>query len=174
MTSLSRSIRRWFALLLLLSPFTILAEAARAETANIHLLDGSTIRGEVVSLKGGSYKIQTPALGELNIPQSKVRSIEYGASASTNSSRANSVQPSPTPGASSAQLAAIASQLQNSPTLLSDVQALSNDPAIMAIVQDPEIQQLIASGDYLGLMQNPKMQQLMNNSKIRDLTNKLK
>jgi len=167
MNSIQRTAGRWLLLALLISAATV-----QAETASIHLLDGSTIRGEVVSLKGGNYKIKTPTLGELDIPQSNIQSVEYGTPAT--SASANSNQPALTPGSSSAQLAAIAAQLQNSPALLGDIQALSNDPAIMAIVQDPEIQRLIASGDYLGLMKNSKMQQLMNNAKIRDLTGKLK
>jgi len=162
MTFLPQPVRRLLALTLLSFPVMV-----SAETASIHLLDGSTIRGEVVSLKGGNYKIQTPTLGELNIPQSNIRSVEYGATA-------NSTQPVLTPDTSNAQLATITSQVQNTPALLGDIQALSNDPAIMAIVQDPEIQRLISNGDYIGLMKNPKMKELMNNSKIRDLTSKLK
>lgn len=153
-----------FALLLLMP-----AGASLAETASIHLQDGSTIRGEVVSLKGGSYQVQTKTLGVLTIPQTNVRMVEYGAAANSttpDNSLAN--------GAENAQMAAITSRLKNSPALLGDIQALTNDPAIMAIVKDPEIQRLIASGDYAGLMKNSKMRRLMNNSKIRDITGQLK
>ena len=150
--------------------------AATAETAAIHLQDGSTIRGEVVSLKGGSYQVQTQTLGVLTISQNNVRVVEYGApNAALNNTQP--AAPAPAPGANSAQssqMAAITSRLQNSPALLGDIQALSNDPAIMAIVKDPEIQRLISSGDYASLMSNPKMRRLMSNSKIRNITGQLK
>ena len=150
--------------------------ASTAETAAIHLQDGSTIRGEVVSLKGGSYQVQTQTLGVLDIPQTKVRLVEYGAPSATlnNAQPGTSTNTQGLSNAQNSQMAAITSRLQNSPALLGDIQALSNDPAIMSIVQDPEIQRLIASGDYESLMSNPKMRRLMGNSKIRNITGQLK
>lgn len=151
---------------------TFATHIAHAETASVHLQDGSTIRGEVVSLAGGSYQIQTQTLGVLTIPQHNIKMVEFGASNNTASPATDSA-PDVT-SAENAQMAAITSRLQNSPALLGDIQALSNDPAIMAIVKDPEIQRLIASGDYASLMANPKMRKLMGNAKIRDITSKLK
>ena len=147
--------------------------AATAETAAIHLQDGSTIRGEVVSLKGGNYQVQTQALGVLSIPQGNVRLVEYG-EPNTALDIAQDAPVANGPSPDSSQIAAIASRLKNSPALLGDIQTLSDDPAIMAVVQDPEIQRLIADGDYTSLMTHPKMRRLMSNSKIRDITSQLK
>lgn len=147
------------------------AASAQAETASIHLHDGTTVRGEVVGLKGGSYQIQSSSLGTLNIPQSKIKLVEFNAGASASSA---APAPASTAGADAATLANITSRLQNSPALLGDIQSLANDPAIMAIVKDPEIQRLIAAGDYTALMNNAKMRRLMSNSKIRGITSQLK
>ena len=151
---------------------------ASAEVAAIHLNDGTTVRGEVIGLKGGSYQIRTESLGELSIPQEKIKIVEFNPASSQAS--ANSIAPvAPNTGsnsanASSATLANISSRLQNSPALMGDIQSLTNDPDVMAIVQDPEIQRLISAGDYATLMNHPKMRRLMNNSKIRGITNQLK
>ena len=155
-----------------------ITESANAEVAAIHLNDGTTVRGEVVGLKGDSYQIRTESLGELNIPQSKIKLVEFNPSAAQAS--ANAIAPSApnnsqtNAAAASSAMASITSRLQNSPGLMGDIQSLTNDPDVMAIVQDPEIQRLIAAGDYTTLMQNPKMRRLMSNSKIRSITNQLK
>jgi|GEM_PF-626065 len=152
--------------------------SASAEVAAIHLNDGTTVRGEVVGLKGGSYQIRTESLGELNIPQSNIKLVEFNPAAA--SAQANAITPSTSSApnanaaAASSTLANITSRLQNSPALMGDIQSLTNDPDVMALVQDPEIQRLISAGDYAALMQNPKMRRLMSNSKIRSITNQLK
>jgi len=152
---------------------SLTGSGAAAETASIHLHDGTTVRGEVVGLKGGSYQIRSNSLGPLNITQDRIKLVEYGASAAVSpAAPAPSTAPSTTAAAS--QLSAISSRLQSSPGLLSDVQSLTNDPDIMAVVQDQEIQRLIAAGDYAALMKNAKMRKLMRNPKIRSLTNALK
>ncbi len=155
-----------------------ISENANAEVAAIHLNDGTTVRGEVIGLKGNSYQIRTESLGELNIPQSKIKLVEFNPAASQVS--ANAIAPTATSNsntnaaAASSAMASITSRLQNSPGLMGDIQSLTNDPDVMAIVQDPEIQRLISAGDYSALMQNPKMRRLMSNSKIRSITSQLK
>ena len=154
----------------------LLSAAAQAEVAAIHLNDGTTVLGEVVGLKGGSYQIRTSSLGELSIPQSKIKLVEFNpssAGASVNPA-AQSIAPTAQANAAASTLSSISSRIQNSPNLMGDIQSLTNDPDVMAIVQDPEIQRLIAAGDYAALMQNPKMRRLMGNSKIRSITNQLK
>lgn len=153
---------------------------ALAETASIHLNDGTTVRGEVIGLKDGNYQIRSSSLGTLDIPQSKIKLVEFGATATINNvasapaSSVNGELGAPASGASAAALANITSRLQNSPGLMSNISSLAEDPDIRAIVEDPEIQRLIQAGDFSSLMTNPKMRKLMNNSKIKDITNQLK
>jgi len=153
-----------------------IANHASAEVAAIHLNDGTTVRGEVVGLKGDSYQIRTESLGELNIPQSKIKLVEFNPAAPQASVKSTTIAPAGAgdSAAASQALSSITSRLQNSPGLMSDIHSLTNDPDVMAIVQDPEIQRLIAAGDYTALMKNPKMRRLMSNSKVRGITNQLK
>ena len=64
--------------LLLAAIIALAAPTTLAEQATIVLNDGSKILGEVVSLKGGHYKIKTGSLGEINLKQGDVKVIQYG------------------------------------------------------------------------------------------------
>ncbi len=155
-------------LVILFAIIGLLATApSKAEEASVHLTDGTTLRGEVLSLKGGTYQIQTRSLGTLSIPQNDVRVVEYGAATSSSLSSAQAPQ-------DSEQMQGILSKLQNSPGLIAMVQSLAQDPDMQRVMQDPEIQRAIAAGDYSSLMANPKMQRLMGNQKIQAITQQLK
>jgi hypothetical protein len=157
-------------LVILFTTIGLLATApSAAEEASVLLTDGTTLRGEVLSLKGGTYQIQTRSLGTLSIPQNDVRVVEYGAATSS------SLSPSPAQAPpDSAQMQGILSKLQNSPGLIAMVQSLAQDADMQRVLQDPEIQRAIAAGDYSSLMANPKMQRLMGNQKIQAITQQLK
>jgi len=174
------NLSRGAATLALFATAQLFSGSVVAETAAIHLNDGTTVRGEVVGLKGGSYQIRSSSLGELNIPQSKIKLVEFNpgavqANATTPASQSGDLLSNNTnANTAAATLSNITSRLQNSPALMGDIQSLTNDPDIMAIVQDPEIQRLISAGDYSALMQNSKMRRLMGNSKIGSVTSQLK
>ncbi len=159
---------RRYAILLVITGLLVSGPSV-AEEASIHLTDGTTLRGEVLSLKGGTYQIQTRSLGTLKIPQNDVRLVEYGAAASPSLA----LTPAQAP-IDSAQMQGILSKLQNTPSLIGTVQSLAQDPDMQRVLQDPEIQKAIAAGDYASLMANPKMQRLMSNDKIQAITQQLK
>ena len=74
------SVRRLIGPALLVACTALTGQQALAEVAAIHLNDGTTVRGEVIGLKGGSYQIKSNSLGELNIPQSKIKLVEFNPS----------------------------------------------------------------------------------------------
>ncbi len=154
---------------------TITGTSVSAEVAAIHLNDGTTVRGEVISLKGGSYQIRSSSLGDLSIPESKIKLVEFNPASSSATPTSTPADPAQVNAAANAAatISNITSRLQSSPALLGDIHSLTNDPDIMAIVQDPEIQRLIAAGDYTALMTNAKMRRLMSNAKIRNITSQL-
>lgn len=166
------------ALLAIVTILLLTTTSAKAETAAIHLNDGTTVRGEVIGLKDGSYQIRSSSLGTLNIPQSKIKLVEFNPATGLSSTVTEPTGPTESSAANSgvnpAALASITSRLQNSPEILNNITSLAEDPDIMSIVQDPEIQRLIQAGDYTSLMSNPKMQRLMSNSKIKNITRQLK
>ncbi|WP_163831891.1 hypothetical protein [Spartinivicinus ruber] len=121
----------------------------------IELVDGTIIVGDVTSLNGGVYLINTSSLGQVRIEQSKVRSISKGkvVSSSGNDLSINSIV--------------------NIPKAMTAIQTLQNDPQIKAILADPELMRLISSGDLNALQSNPKIQGLMANPNVRSITTEI-
>ena len=134
------------------------------EVATIHLVDGSRIRGEVRSLKGGVYTIQGDALGTISIPQGKVRVVEYGATQT----------PKTEPVIDDATLNSVQSRLLSDPNILTAIQSLQNDPDVLAVMNDPEIQRAIEAGDYASLMNNAKIIRLMQNNAVKGITQQVR
>ncbi len=134
-----------------------------AETATIELIDGSTLRGELLSLKGGAYEIKTQSLGTLRIPQEDIALVSYKTATTTagNATAAN---------ANSTAVASLQQEMAGDPETLSLIMGLGNDPAIQAVVADPEIQAAIARGDFEMLMKHPKIQQMMRHPTVRKIT----
>ncbi len=154
---------------LLIRPLLILAcslgcASASADIATIHMLDGSQIRGEVVSLKGGNYDVMSQSLGRVTLKQSDVRLVEYGANESAPT----------TPNAhAKSQIQGLQSQMLSDPSIVAMIQSLKNDPSLQAIATDSEIQSAIASGNFELLMNHPKFRALMNNDTVREITRKM-
>lgn len=182
-TALPRATGYWLSLTLSLVIWT--STAAAAEPI-VHLQDGTQIRGEIVSLKGGAYEIRSNSLGTLRVPQDQVRLVDYNpattsagsgteatlAGAATLGGGRTAVRPAS--GAVVDPTAGLTNRLQADPDLMRRVLALAGEPAMQAVLADPTIQQAIAAGDYESLLNNPKMRRLLGHSEIRALTGELK
>lgn len=154
------------------------AAAARAETATVELTDGSTLRGEVLSLKNNAYHLRTESLGTVTIPQSKVALVRYGAagtaSAASTAGRNNATRPELPPGTNLNQAVSdLMTRLQADPQALRDITALGSDPALQALLEDPAIRQAILSQDYSSLAGHPKVRALMNHPTVRKLSSRM-
>jgi hypothetical protein len=132
---------------------------ADSRIATIELNDGSVVRGQVTTLSGGSYRIESQALGRLTIRQDQVASIRYGESS-----------PSPAAGAGSVDLADLQKQMAGNPAILSMIQQLQNDPQIQALISDPQLQKAIQSGDIGALLADPRFLKLLDNPRIKDIS----
>jgi hypothetical protein len=157
---------RWIVLI----PVLLAAAIGRAETATIHLTDGSQVRGEVVSLKGGTYTVEGEALGTLQIPQEKIRLVEYGAPAGAPASIAGTA-PALDPGSA---IEGLQRQLLANPAVVQLIQSLQADPEIRALVSDAalqqRIQQALMSGNLEALMNDPQLLRLLQNPKVQAIT----
>ncbi|MBK5966570.1 hypothetical protein CCR95_21460 [Thiocystis minor] len=132
-----------------------------AETSRIELADGSVLSGELVAIEGGRYRIRSAALGEILVPESEIRSIQPGGSASMPQPPASGI-----PGYGT-EIAAIQQQLASNPGLMGQVSALQNDPEIQAVLSDPELTRLIMSGDLERLRGDARIQRLMAHPTIQ-------
>ncbi len=164
--------------LLLVTALSFGAPAALAEQATILLNDGSQILGEVVSLKGGSYRVRTNSLGEIDLKQGDVKLIRYGNKALATAPVTAAPAASAKVDTNSPQLASmfqgVQQRISSDPAMMQKIQSMAQDPALQAIINDPQIQSALQSGDFASLMANPKIHQLMNHSTVKQITQQIK
>lgn len=171
---------RSFRPLLLVTALSLGAPVALAEQATILLNDGSQILGEVVSLKGGSYRVKTSSLGEVDLKQGDVKLIRYGNKAKpvAPTAAAPTVSKSASTGTNNPQLTSmfqgVQQRISSDPAMMQKIQSMAQDPALQAIINDPQIQSALQSGDFASLMANPKIHQLMNHSTVKQITQQIK
>jgi hypothetical protein len=134
----------------------------------IELRDGSVLMGELVSAGNGRYRISTPVLGEIELPESEVLAIR-----SAPASAPSPVDPSL--GATDLQglMSAIQGQIVGDPTLVGAITALQSDPELQAALADPAFTQLILSGNVVALSSDPRFLRLMANPAIQSLLGRI-
>ena len=143
---------------------------AHAEVATIHLTDGSKLVGEVTSLKGDVYTIQTESMGVLSIPQSQIRVVEFvPAAGATLSTQANLDAPTIDDG----MFSQLQQRMLNNPTVMSMILSLKEQPQIQALLADPEIKAAMAAGNYMSLMDHPKIKALLSNGEVQKIVSEL-
>lgn len=134
----------------------------------IELRDATVLRGELISVEGGAYRIRTRSMGEISIPESEVVALRpLGAGTGG--------EPVATPLGGSAQLgqdhgselAAIQQQLAGDPDTMQAIMALQADPEIRAALADPALVQLILSGNVEALGADPRFKRLMEHPAIQ-------
>lgn len=134
-----------------------------AESINLKLKDGSAIAGQLKSVSGGVYTIQTNSLGTIKIQQSQIQQINMGGGTSNSQSGSGS----------NAGLQQLQTSIMNDPKMMRSISDLAADPAIMKMLKDPKLMQAIHSGDLNSLANNPDMMKLMNNPKIKNLSGQI-
>lgn len=133
---------------------------ASAAASQIELVDGTKINGELVSVSNGRYVIRSPALGEIELPASSIRSIMPSGE-------------KPSAGAQGVDFQNIQQQIVSSPELMQLVTAMMSDPEIQSTLKDPEFMQLIMSGDLDTLKNDPRILRLMNNPSMQAILGKM-
>jgi len=145
----------------------------------IELTDGSVIRAEVVSMNGQTYRLRSDALGEVEIPESRVSAIRTLAT-SIPSQPSNTVTPvnEPYPAGAPSMLTSPSSvdDLQQAfsqdPATLNEILSLQDDPLMQSILRDERTMQAVQSGDLGALLNDPKIRALMNHPTVQGLTGK--
>lgn len=162
-------IRQFFSQLLLLTLIAVLGNSqglsANAERV-IELNDGSRIFGVIVGYENGVYTIESQALGNVRMPDAKVRSIY---SPSHPPAQAESQVGASPDSATLSQIERYQARILEDPGALPKIMSLQQDPSIVDILNDPQIMQAIMSGDISTLQNNPKIRRLESNQTIRQL-----
>jgi hypothetical protein len=142
------------------------APARGGELRDIELSDGTHLRGEIVSAANGSFHVRSESLGEVDIPEERVRSI-----ASVDKSAAPHVDAAG--GAAQTSPSAAAESMQHSlaanPKAMERVLALQDDPNVRAILADPALMQAIQSNDLETLGRDPRIRALLESPTVQEL-----
>ena len=131
-----------------------------AHAATIRLHDGSVINGDIASFKNGTYVVDSPSVGRVEIRQQDVDVIEYGSSDRPKASAASG----------SDEIERLQKSLINDASMMAMIQGLAADPEIQEVLADPEIRRAIAAQDVNALMANKKFMRLMNNANMQAVT----
>ena len=137
----------------------------------ILLKDGSRILGKIISMQGGEYRVDTKSMGVLTLTAKQIQRISSPGAISSESAvnSAQSISNSADASAKKSAIQSMRSTMTSSPSVMSAILSLQNDPEMQAILQDPEVMQAVQNFDLTALANNPKIKKLMNNSKIKNI-----
>jgi hypothetical protein len=155
-----RSTVRYRIFVLLFMVVFALASVESNAASRIELVDGTQINGEVMSFSNGRYIIRSTTLGQIELPESAIRSINPGGDKGSG-------------GTVSAESQSFQQQIVNSPELMQMVTTLMADPEIQAAIKDPELMRLIMSGDMNSLQNDPRILRLMTNPSMQAIIGKM-
>lgn len=141
---------------------TLVATGPRAEGRAFELRDGSVLVGELVGVGNGGYRIRTPMLGEIEVPESNVLAIRPLGEATSASAGSGPHSPD-----LQGTIAGIQRQIVGDPALMGAVSALQGDPDLQAALADPAFVQLVLTGNLTALSADPRFLRLMSNPAVQ-------
>lgn len=155
------------------------ATAKEPRTVLIHLTDNTQVKGQIVEMVNGAYKVKTKTLGELTIKADDIARIDYKAETVAKADDTYT-PPSVSQGLSTADrtnalfgFEEILQSMLGDPETMKDIQQLAEDPEFMAVINDPEITKAIESGNFMALAKNRKIWGLMDHPKVKELSRQM-
>lgn len=128
----------------------------------IVLKDGSRIRGEIISVENGLYRIESDSMGTILLGGNQIQSILSGEESGYQPAEGSLSAEGSLP-----QMQSIQSTIMSNPGIMSSILALQNDPQMQAVLADPEVMKAIQSFDLEALARNPRIKALMNNPSVK-------
>jgi|CXWL01.1.fsa_nt_gi hypothetical protein len=138
----------------------------------ISLKDGSSIKGELVGINGGTYTLKTASMGEVKIEASKVANIS-DANWAANSTTAGGTSFQPATGEMNQKIENAQARIMNDPEAMETIKEMMADPELMNLLTDPSITQAAMAKDTQAIENNPKTKALMENPKIQAFIKKM-
>ena len=158
-----------FSILLLSSP-------SNAESIKLFTLkDGSRIKGQLISVQGDIYKIQTAQLGEININGEQIVTISAPpevVNLGQTQNNTSEVQSNTTQEFKD-QTMHLQQQFSTDPDIMKDIQNIIDDPEMMQFLSDKNFISDMMSYDTEKIKNNPRTEEMMRNPKIQGLINKI-
>ncbi|HZR82028.1 MAG TPA: hypothetical protein VFD92_13105 [Candidatus Binatia bacterium] len=142
--------------------------APPAAVREIELTDGTTLRAEIVSLHDGVFHLRSSALGDIDVPESRVRRIATPPVNAPAAARNPSGSIARGPGADAERR--VVENLAHDPAFRDQALALQDDPTVQSILSDAALMDAIHAGDLGRIANDPKIQELMRKPAVRALT----
>jgi hypothetical protein len=133
--------------------------AIQAESL-IELNDGSRIVGEVVSASQGRYLIRSAVLGEVELEESTIHTIQTSGRNTSNENH-------------QVDLVAIQQKIANSPELIQMISALPSEPGIQEVLNDKQLLERMLAGDMETVMRDPRVLRLLANPSVQAIIGKV-
>ncbi|MBT4837973.1 MAG: hypothetical protein HON94_11570 [Methylococcales bacterium] len=130
-------------------------------TLTLQLKDGSVVKGEMISMSNGVYKIKSNALGTVKITDSQVKSMSSGSSSPNSPSNSDAM----------ANYQKIQKDIMSNPNMMKSITSMQQDPQVMKLIQDPTFANALKSGDINKIMNSPNFKKLLQNPNLRNITN---
>jgi len=152
--------------------------SASGETAReIELTDGSIIRAEVVSMSQGIYRLRSDALGEIEVPEERIKAIRLpkvetatpridGEPEKEVSAPTEALSP-PAPASSAEDIQQV---FQHDPAAMEKILSLQNDPLVQSILEDAGTMRAVEAGDIGTLLNDAKIRALMSHPTVQELS----
>ncbi len=137
------------------------------QAARIELTDGSVINGEITSMSGGTYTVNTPAFGEIRVEAAKISKIDTGNSLSS-SSLSNPQN------LNQAQINSYGEKILSNQENIAVITDLAKDPKFQELVKDPSLAEAAKSGDTKAMMQSDKFKAILEDPKLKEAVKKIK
>jgi len=168
-TSTGRSIAgRSTTILVILLGVIAASPALATGLSQFTLMDGSVISGEIKSVDGGVYSVQSPSLGAIIIKDSEIRKIEM-----SNEVSATESAPSTTGSPDKNQLEAVQRRILGDDSILNAASALQADPQFQDILNDPSVMEALRAGNIDVLQRNPKVLRLLDDPRMKEINKKV-
>jgi hypothetical protein len=142
-----------------------------AQVCEIELIDGSAIRGEMISHNEGIYVVKSQSLGILKVKESEIGVIRFISQGSERPGKKGTAAGSERK--VSPEIESLQKSMMQDPAVMEKVMTLQNDPQMQELLRDPEFMNAINSGDISTLMSNPKFLELLNNPQIKEIQKKV-
>jgi hypothetical protein len=144
-----------------------------AELREIVLTDGTVIIGEIVSVSGGKFTIQTQSFGVVEVPEGNIREVLLKSEATPLPASRAPASPPPQTESRTPDFRSMHQSIFMMSGLMELIFSLQDDPHLKRIMNDPKVVEAMNQGDLSRVLDHPEMREFLKSPRMRSLTQSL-